>query len=222
MFNLLRNLCSFNSQVRGFNHNLRSLERTFVINAFLSFFLIRNSNSVLSQGWWLAETKSTELCVQLILCFAAEGESLWNIIIYLSVGESDFYLPSLRWITANYSLYLILPFPTRSSSSPLFVWYMFIALFINFLLSFFWMSRKLELCDKLFLEMFKKGRSFLRWKVINYCLLDTPPPSNTMKQHASFNTSYQIMDISPFFPTPLINWPTCLHRQMAIQLVSFV
>ena len=176
MFNLLRNLCSFNSQVRGFNHNLRSLERTFVINAFLSFFLIRNSNSVLSQGWWLAETKSTELCVQLILCFAAEGESLWNIIIYLSVGESDFYLPSLRWITANYSLYLILPFPTRSSSSPLFVWYMFTALFSNFLLCFFWMTRKLELCDKLFLEMFKKGRSFLRWKVINYCLLDTPAP----------------------------------------------
>ena len=38
------------------------------------------------------------------------------------------------------------------------------------------MSRKLELCDKLFLEMFKKGRSFLRWKVINHCLLDNPAP----------------------------------------------
>ena len=38
------------------------------------------------------------------------------------------------------------------------------------------MSRKLELCDKLFLEMFKKGRSLLRWKVINHRLLDTPAP----------------------------------------------
>ena len=129
LVNILHNLCSFNSQVRGFNH-VRPLKITFVINAFLSFCwamlcrypVIRNSNSVLSQGWWLAETKSTELCVQLILCFAAEGESLWNIIIYLSVGVSKFYLPSPRWIIANCSLYLILPFPTRSSRSPLFVW----------------------------------------------------------------------------------------------------
>ena len=32
LFNILHNLCIFNSRVRGFNYNVRSLKRTFVIN----------------------------------------------------------------------------------------------------------------------------------------------------------------------------------------------
>ena len=36
LVNILHNLCSFNSQVRGFNH-VKPLKITFVINAFLSF-----------------------------------------------------------------------------------------------------------------------------------------------------------------------------------------
>ena len=61
LFNILHNLFADSIIVYS------SLKRTFVINAFLSFcwatlcryFVIRNSNSVLSQGRWLAETKST-------------------------------------------------------------------------------------------------------------------------------------------------------------------
>ena len=61
LFNILHNLFADSIIVYS------SLKRTFVINAFLSFcwatlcryLVIRNSNSVLSQGRWLAETKST-------------------------------------------------------------------------------------------------------------------------------------------------------------------
>ena len=61
LFNILHNLFADSIIVYS------SLKRTFVINAFLPFcwatlcryLVIRNSNSVLSQGRWLAETKST-------------------------------------------------------------------------------------------------------------------------------------------------------------------
>ena len=67
LFNILHNLCSFTPKFADSIIMYSSLKRTFVINAFLSFcwatlcryLVIRNSNSVLSQGRWLAETKST-------------------------------------------------------------------------------------------------------------------------------------------------------------------